>query len=292
LPDDTGGNGIVLQIGVEFRQVSFIYHSAPEKYAIKSADFSLPVGTTTALVGASGAGKTTLIDLLMGLLTPTEGDILLDGRPVGEKLRPWRRSIGYVSQDPFLINNSIRGNLLWACPGASEEDMWAALTMAAADGFVRGLPSGLDSVVGDRGVRISGGERQRIVLARALLKKPSVLILDEATSSLDSENEQSIQRAIEGLKGKLTIVVIAHRISTVKNVDQILVVEQGQIIEQGNYQFLIKNKTGRFYALACSSVTDNAAESVGMCMKKEKNRQHKTKYNKKGQTSYGDRSFV
>lgn len=263
LPDDARESGIVLQTGVEFRQVSFIYHSAPEKYAIKSANFLLPAGTTTALVGVSGAGKTTLIDLLMGLLTPSEGDILLDGRPIREELRPWRRSIGYVSQDPFLINGSIRENLLWACPDASEEDMWAALKMAAADGFVQGLATGLDSVVGDRGVRISGGERQRIVLARALLKKPSGLILDEATSSLDSENEQSIQQAIEGLKGKLTIVIIAHRISTVKNVDQILVVEQGEIIEQGNYQSLIQNKAGRFHALASSYIADNiGAESV------------------------------
>ena len=153
------------------------------------------------------------------------------------------------------MNASIRDNLLWACPDATEEGMWEAMRLASVNSFVKSLPDGLDTVVGDRGVRLSGGERQRIVLARALLRRPSVLILDEATSSLDSENEKRIQQAIESLRGKLTIVIIAHRISTIKNADQILVLEQGRILEEGNYRSLMRNKDSRFHALAYLSET-------------------------------------
>lgn len=236
---------------MEFRDVSFYYDSTRANYAVEEANFFLPAGTTTAFVGVSGSGKSTLVDLLMGLITPKRGYILIDGEPLLENLRPWRNSIGYVPQDAFLFNASIRENLLWACPDASEEGMWEALRLAAVYSFVISLPDGLDTVVGDRGVRLSGGERQRIVLARALLRKPSVLILDEATSSLDSENEKRIQQAIESLQGKLTIVIIAHRISTIRNADRILVLEQGRVVEQGNYQSLMKNRDSRFYDLAC-----------------------------------------
>jgi len=251
LPEDGVYQRMKLDRGVEFRNVSFYYDSARDNYAVKEANFFLPVGTTTGFVGASGSGKSTLIDLLIGLLTPEKGDILVDGEPLLENLRPWRNSIGYVSQDAFLFNASIRENLLWACPDASEEAMWEALQLAAVDCVVSGLPDGIHTVVGDRGVCLSGGERQRIVLARALLRKPSVLILDEATSSLDSENEKRIQQAIESLQGKLTIVVIAHRISTIRKADRIFVMEQGRIIEGGNYQSLMKDSNSRFNTLAC-----------------------------------------
>lgn len=153
------------------------------------------------------------------------------------------------------MNATIRENLLWACPDATEEGMWEALRLASIESFVKSLPDGLDTVVGDRGVRLSGGERQRVALARALLRKPSVLILDEATSSLDTENEKRIQQAIESLQGKLTMVVIAHRISTIRNAESILVLEQGRIVERGNYQSLMRKKDSRFYALACLSET-------------------------------------
>lgn len=255
LPEDGAFTRIELKRGVEFRGVTFYYDSARASYAIKEASFVLPVGTTTAIVGVSGSGKSTLVDLLMGLLTPKKGEILIDGEPLLENLRPWRSSIGYVPQEAFLLNASIRENLLWACPDATEEGMWEALRLASVDSFFKSLPDGLDTVVGDRGVRLSGGERQRIVLARALLRKPSVLILDEATSSLDSENEKRIQQAIESLRGKLTIVVIAHRISTIRNADRILVLEQGRIVEEGNYHSLMKNKDSRFHALAYLSET-------------------------------------
>lgn len=246
---------IELKHGVEFRNVSFNYGSARVNYAVEGVNFFLSAGTTTSIVGVSGSGKSTLVDLLMGLLIPSKGEILIDGKPLSENLRSWRGSIGYVPQDALLFNASIRDNLLWACPDAAEEGIWEALRLASVDSFVKTLPDGLDTVVGDRGVRLSGGERQRIVLARALLRKPSVLILDEATSSLDTENEKRIQRAIESLRGKLTIVVIAHRISTIRNADRILVMEQGRIVEEGNYQSLMRNKASRFYALAHMSET-------------------------------------
>ncbi|GBF33818.1 lipid A export ATP-binding/permease protein MsbA [Desulfocucumis palustris] len=253
LPEGGHFSSMELKSTVKFCNVSFCYDAERTNYAVKEANFVLPAGTTTAIVGVSGAGKSTLVDLLIGLLTPQKGCILIDGKPLSENLRPWRNSIGYVSQDAFLFNTSIRENLIWFCPDSPEEDIWGALCLASADSFVNGLPDGLDTIVGDRGVRLSGGERQRIVLARALLRNPSVLILDEATSSLDSENEKRIQQAIENLWGRLTIVVIAHRISTIRNADQIFVLEQGRIVEQGNYHLLIQKKDSRFHALACLS---------------------------------------
>lgn len=239
--------------GVEFRRVSFRYPANGEGYAVQNIDFRLPAGSTTAFVGPSGSGKSTLADLLIGLLPPQSGSILLDGVPLTDKLQGWRQSIGYVSQDAFLFNASIRDNLQWACPAAREADMWQALSMAAVDDFIKGLPQQLDTVVGDRGIRLSGGERQRIVLARAILRKPVLLLLDEATSSLDNENERRIQQAIESLHGKLTIVVIAHRISTIKQADHIYVLEKGCIVETGTYQSLTANKHSRFCQLACLS---------------------------------------
>jgi ATP-binding cassette subfamily C protein len=253
---------IELKRGVEFRDVSFFYDSARAINAVREVSFVLPAGTTTAFVGVSGAGKSTLVDLLIGLLTPKKGDILIDGEPLLENLRLWRNSIGYVPQDSLLFNASIRDNLSWVDPDSSEEAMWESLRLASVDSFVSSMPDGLDTVVGDRGVRLSGGERQRIVLARALLRKPSVLILDEATSSLDSENEKRIQQAIENLQGKMTIVVIAHRISTIRNADRILVLEQGRILEQGNYQTLMKDRDSRFHSLACL-YTDESLPLVG-----------------------------
>ena len=148
-----------------------------------------------------------------------------------------------------MFHDTIRSNLLLVRPGAAEEALWTALRYAAADEFVTALHNGLDTVVGDRGIRLSGGERQRIALARALLRKPTVLILDEATSSLDSENERRIQDAIEGLHGDLTMVVIAHRLSTIRRADSIVVLEQGQIVETGTWELLSQKEGGRFRAL-------------------------------------------
>ncbi|MHC1727795.1 MAG: ABC transporter ATP-binding protein [Syntrophobacteraceae bacterium] len=201
------------------------------------------------MVGQSGSGKTTVADLIMGLSEPSEGTIFIDEKPLaGDLVYNWRSSIGYVPQETFLFHDTIRRNLSLVRPEATEEELWEALRLAAADTFVSALPEGLDTVVGDRGIRLSGGERQRIALARALLRKPTVLILDEATSSLDMENEQRVLEAIEGLHGELTMVVIAHRLSTIRKADNIVVMEKGRIVETGTWASLSKKGGSRFWA--------------------------------------------
>jgi ATP-binding cassette subfamily C protein len=234
--------------GISVERVSFSYDGkAP---VIHDVDLSIQAGKTTALVGPSGAGKTTFADLLMGLVAPNQGRILIDGAElVPERMKAWRKQIGYVPQDTFLFHDTLRTNLLWANPDANEAEMNRALELAAAGEFVSGLPERLDTMLGDRGVRVSGGERQRIALARALLRKPALLILDEATSSLDSENEKRIQNAIETLHGQMTILVISHRLSTIRNADRIHVVEEGRLVESGTWDRLASDPNGRFFAL-------------------------------------------
>ena len=234
--------------GIKFNKVSFSY--AGNSPVIKDLDITIRAGKTTAIVGPSGAGKTTIADLLMGLIVPCEGNILIDGREFDpERIRVWRLQIGYVPQDTFLFNDTLRANLLWAKPDAKEEEIKQALRFAAAEEFVSGLPRRLDTILGDRGVLVSGGERQRIALARALLRKPSLLILDEATSSLDSENEKRIQTAIEKLHGQMTILVISHRLSTIHGADVIHVIEDGLLVESGTWDELVSKDNGRFQAL-------------------------------------------
>jgi ATP-binding cassette subfamily C protein len=191
-----------------------------------------------------------LADLLMGLLMPDAGEILIDGQPLqAQQIHSWRQSVAYVPQETFLFHDTVRANLLWTRPQASDEELWQILRLAAAEQFVAELPDSLETVVGDRGVRLSGGERQRIALARALLCKPSLLILDEATSALDTEHERRIQQAIDSLHGELTIVVIAHRLSTVRHADKIAVMENGKIVEMGSWEELEVCEGGRLRAL-------------------------------------------
>jgi len=234
--------------GIRFNNVSFSYDS--NSPVIKDLDITIMPGQTTAIVGPSGAGKTTIADLLMGLIAPRGGSILIDGEKFGpERMRAWREQIGYVPQDTFLFNDTVKANLLWAKPDANEEEINQSLRFGAAEEFVLGLPNGMDTILGDRGVLVSGGERQRLALARALLRKPSLLILDEATSSLDSENEKRIQNAIETLHGQMTILVISHRLSTIRGADIIHVVEGGRLVESGTWDHLVANKNGRLLAL-------------------------------------------
>lgn len=229
-----------LQRGLTLNEVDFLYPGR-ERPALNAIDLQLPAKSTTAVIGASGAGKSTLADVLMGLLRPDTGTIAIDDRILDDSGRlQWRRSVAYVPQETILFNDSIRANLLWAMPEATDDELWLALGKAAAD-FVRKLPDGLDTVVGDRGLRLSGGERQRIALARALLGKPSLLILDEATSALDMDNEERIRQAIVNLHGDLTVVVIGHRIATLQHADQVLVMEAGKIVAQGNWEDLQKS---------------------------------------------------
>ncbi len=238
---------IFIEEGLEFKNVSFRYDQNQFSYALEKINLNITVNHMTAIVGPSGAGKSTLIDIIMGLNQPEKGELLVDGIPLTNgNLLSLRRSISYVPQDPFLFNATIRENLLMIEPNACDEKLWESLEFSSAADFVRNLPHGLDTLIGDRGVRLSGGERQRLVLARAILRKPSVLILDEATSALDSENESKIQTALEKLKGKMTIIVIAHRLSTIKNADQVIVLDNGKIIQKGDFLELALNKKGLF----------------------------------------------
>jgi ATP-binding cassette subfamily C protein len=240
---------INLQEGVFFEGVSFRYVNSDSKWILNHIDLFLKAHAMTAIVGSSGAGKSTLADLLIGLLRPENGVIRIDDTILdGSVLHAWRGCIGYVPQETFLFHDTIRANLKWADPNAGDQELKRALKLAAADRFIRKLPAGMDTIVGDRGVRLSGGERQRIALARALLHRPSLLLLDEATSSLDRENERSIQQAIDNLHGELTIVVIAHRLSTIRNADNIVVLDEGRIAETGSWEKLV-GSNGRFRAM-------------------------------------------
>lgn len=232
---------------IECKGVFFRYNQFESIYALQNINLTIPINSMTAIIGPSGAGKSTLIDILMGLNRPEAGDVLIDGDLLTmQNLLELRNSISYVSQEPFLFNATIRENLLLIKPNATEEQITEALEFSAAAEFTSKLPMGIDTIVGDRGVKLSGGERQRLVIARAILRKPSILILDEATSALDTENESKIQEAIERLKGKMTIIVIAHRLSTIRNADKVIVLEQGKIIQQGQFNQLATDKSGMF----------------------------------------------
>ncbi|SFD66591.1 ATP-binding cassette, subfamily C [Lentibacillus persicus] len=241
---------IKLQHGIDLNHIYFRYDKNEHKYALDDINIAIPANRMTAFVGRSGAGKSTLIDMLLGLNKPETGQIIIDGEPLTHtQLLSLRKSISYVPQDPFVFNTSIRENLLLVVPEANESDMWEALRFSSAAEFVRNLPDGLDTLIGDRGIKLSGGERQRLVLARAILRKPSILVLDEATSALDSETEAIIQKALDSLKGKMTIIVIAHRLSTIQNADQVVVLDEGKVIQRGGFNELAKRKESTFYDL-------------------------------------------
>jgi len=241
---------VTLADAIRFENVSFAYPRR-EAPAVTNAYLTITAGQTTAIVGPSGSGKSTIADLLMGLLFPGGGRITIDGEPLeADYLSSWRRQVAYVPQDAFLFHDTVRANLEWARPGASENELWSALRAAAADHVVEQLPHGLDTVVGERGVLLSGGERQRLALARALLTRPAVLLLDEATSALDSENELRIQQAIDALHHRLTIVVITHRLSTIRHADLIYVIEGGTVVRSGDWDALAAAGDRRFHDLA------------------------------------------
>lgn len=238
---------IKIEKNIECRNVTFRYNDHHRVYALKNINITIPANKMTAIVGKSGAGKSTLIDLLMGLNRPESGEVLYDGKLLTDNhLLSLRHSMSYVPQDPFLFNATIRENLTLVDENATETDMWEALEFSSAAHFVKKLTDGLDTVIGDRGITLSGGERQRLVLARAILRKPAILVLDEATSALDTENEMKIQHAIEGLKGRMTIIVIAHRLSTIRHADQVIVLDEGKVVQTGGFTQLSKAKQGVF----------------------------------------------
>ena len=223
---------------VEFDHVSFEYESGTP--VLKDVSFIAPAGTTTALVGSSGSGKSTMISLIMAFAQPQQGQVKVDGTPVSElKLREYRRHLGVVMQDNFLFDGTVMENIAFTKPGATKEEVTAVAKIANAHDFIQSFPQQYDTIVGERGVKLSGGQRQRVAIARAILADPRVLILDEATSSLDSESEHLIQEGLRRLRAGRTTFVIAHRLSTITSADQILVLEQGQIIERGTHHALL-----------------------------------------------------
>jgi ABC-type multidrug transport system fused ATPase/permease subunit len=237
---------------IEYRDVSFAY--AEGQPVLKHIGFVAEPGQTIALVGATGAGKSTLVNLLLRFyeLGPGDGDILIDDRSIRDLSKhAIRNATGFVSQESFLFNGTIRDNLLFARSDASESEIWNALRAANAEEFVSRLPAGLDASVGERGIRLSVGEKQRISIARAILKDPPMLVLDEATASVDTETERQIQEALNRLLMGRTSFVIAHRLSTVRHADQILVLDRGQIVERGDHEQLLE--LDGIYAKLCQS---------------------------------------
>ena len=238
---------------VQLREIGFRYLDTGAAWTLSNVSLDIPARRTTAIVGESGAGKSTLADILAGLLRPETGVVCVDGIALGAKqMRTWRGQIAYVPQDAFLLHDTVRANLLWASPSATEADIRLALQQASAGDFVNLLPQGLDTIIGDRGVLLSGGERQRIALARALLRKPRLLILDEATNALDSENERRILDAIAALHGRVTIVAITHRLSTIRDADLICVLEAGRIAASGTWAELATGASARFRELCAA----------------------------------------
>ena len=238
-------NGIVGDM--EFRGVSFAYEE--DKEVLHNVNFKVPAGSVVALVGSSGSGKSTIAGLAASFLTPQHGEVVVDGQDLSKvELKSFRKHLGVVLQDDFLFEGSIRENILFPRPDASEEELQAAVKTAYVDEFTDRFEDGLDTLIGERGIKLSGGQRQRIAIARAVLADPRILILDEATSNLDTESEALIQKSLAELTKGRTTFVIAHRLSTIRKADQILVIENGRIAERGTHDDLI-DKGGRYYHL-------------------------------------------
>ena len=225
--------------------LSYHYPSMPQP-AIDDVSLEISRGHWVGFIGPTGAGKTTLIDLMLGLFVPTSGRILVDGRDLQDDVSGWQRIIGYVPQDVYLMDETIRRNVAFGLPDGeiADERIWKALRAAQVDGLVRSLPGGLDAMVGERGNRLSGGECQRLGIARALYHDPQVLVVDEGTANLDNETEAAIVRTLAGLRGEKTIIVVAHRLSLVRNCDCVYLLKQGRVWNSGSYSDLLLTEPG------------------------------------------------
>jgi ABC-type multidrug transport system fused ATPase/permease subunit len=235
---------------VEFKQVSFAYPTRKDLTVLKDITFEVREGQQVALVGSSGAGKSTITSLLLRFYDPTSGEILIDSRNIKDyNLTELRGNMAIVPQEVLLFGGSIRENIEYGRPGAGEEEIVEAARKANAWEFIERFPDGLDTLVGERGVQLSGGQRQRIAIARAILNDPAILILDEATSSLDSESERLVQDALQKLMAGRTSIIIAHRLSTIHTADNIIVIDKGEVKESGTHEELLKIPDGIYRKL-------------------------------------------
>jgi subfamily B ATP-binding cassette protein MsbA len=247
------GNNVVANFnrGVELKNVNYSYDS---KQVLFDINMTIPKNKSVGIVGESGAGKTTLFDIITGLLSPQSGKVCIDGIDYSElELSSLRNIIGYVTQEPVIFNDTIANNIsFWEYD--SKEDICkkrnkSAAVLSNCDSFINKTVHGYETIIGDKGVKLSGGQRQRIAIAREIFKEPEIMIFDEATSSLDTESEQLIQESINSLKGERTVVIIAHRLSTVRNCDYICVLKEGRIVEEGSFDELSCDKNSYFYSM-------------------------------------------
>jgi ATP-binding cassette subfamily C protein len=245
---EEGKDNFNLAHSIEFKDVSFTYRT--DAHTLSGINLKVSKGETVGIIGPSGAGKTTVADLFLRLLHPTSGSILVDGKPVEHiRLSSWREHVGYCSQEFFILNDTVYNNVRFYDERVGEEDVERAIKMVGLEDVVKKLPFGMHTSIGERGLELSAGQRQRVALARVLARKPSLLILDEATSALDGESEKAIHEALTALHGSMTIIIIAHRLTTVMTTDRLLVVEKGSIAEEGSPQELLKNENSYFYRL-------------------------------------------
>jgi ATP-binding cassette subfamily B protein len=246
---------VVTQGVINFNRVSFHYRE--DRAIIKDLSFTIKAGEKVAVVGASGAGKSTLVKLLFRFYDPNSGNILIDGQDISRvSQHSLRKAIGIVPQDTVLFNQSILENIRYGNPDASDEDVLQAIRLAHLEEFIAQLPQGWATVVGERGLKLSGGEKQRVAIARTILKRPPILVFDEATSSLDSKSERSILSALQEISQGYTSMVIAHRLSTVIDADRIIVLDQGGLVEQGSHSKLLAQK-GLYFDLWNAQLRDH-----------------------------------
>lgn len=238
-----GKKFVGLKEGIGFKNVTFAYPQAPDQKVLDSVTFRIKRRQFVGIVGPSGSGKSTIVDLIIGLYEPLQGEILIDKDSLESlNINSWRSRIGFVNQETILFNGTIKENIAFADSDIDMSKVGQAASMANAHGFISRLPDGYDTEVGERGLKLSGGERQRLAIARALYRDPEIIILDEATSSLDTKSEKEVQKAIENLDGEKTIIVIAHRLSTIINADWTYVINDGKIAEEGTHQTLTEKK--------------------------------------------------